>query len=98
MWTRTLSTTISTNPSSMGRLSHGAGAWTPAPTEQPDGQPHRGAEHEPADVGEERDAALRGRGGHAERADAVDQLEDEPGREHKDRRDIDELDRKSTRL
>src|SRR5687767_716833 len=93
MWTRTLSTTISISPSSIRRLSHGRRGDRPAtaaaardPTHH---DPDEGPEHEPADVGEEGHTAAGV--GHAQRRDAVDELEQEPEHEHDDRRDVDEL-------
>ena len=92
MWTRTLSTTISTSPSSIDRI-------IPRPAGSADRRIRppmltaiwaiTAPDHEAADVGEERHpaAALD----HAERGQAVDQLEHEPEAEHDDRRDVDEL-------
>src|SRR6476620_9188903 len=91
MWTRTLSTTISTSPSSIAGLSHGP--WVRRPAHPPaDGDRdlgQQGPDHEPADVGEERDAATGL--DHAERRQPIEQLEQEPEAEHDDRRDIDQL-------
>ena len=50
---------------------------------------HQRADHEPADVGEERHPAAGL--DHAQRRQAVEQLEDEPEAEHDDRRDVDQL-------
>ena len=93
MWTRTLSTTISTSPSSaMADYPMPAGAGgRPGPEAAGHEEPcDEGPGHEPADVGEERDAA-RVALDHAERGQPVDELEDEPEPEHDDRRDVDEL-------
>src|SRR3954467_14339305 len=77
MWTRTLSTTISTRRS-MARLSHRSGGQSrphPAPsTRHAHDESDRRAGHEATDVGEERDVA----GLRPERRGAADQLEDEP--------------------
>src|SRR3954449_72806 len=102
MWTRTLSTTISTSPLrargsslDMPGLSHAEPGGRPrgtrptAPAERPHEQSDDGPEGEPTDVGEDRDAAVRVRD--AERGDAVDQLEDEPQPEDEDRRHVQEL-------
>src|SRR6478735_4251812 len=91
IWTLTLSTTISTSPSSIAGLSHGPRVRRPAhPSADGDrdlGQ--KGPDHEPADVGEEGDAATGL--DHAQRRQPIEQLEHEPEAEHDDRRDIDEL-------
>src|SRR5215207_9490985 len=89
MWTRTLSTTISTSSGSNGGsslampgLSHARRAGRPAGTPAARGRPRadddaaRHAGHEAPDMGEEGDAALGA--GQPERAEPVDQLEDEP--------------------
>src|SRR6267378_2965489 len=91
MWTLTLSTTISTSPSSMEGLSHGPRVRRPAhPSTDADGDPgHHGSDQEAADVGEERDPAAGL--DHAQRRQAVEQLEHEPEAEHDHGRDIDEL-------
>src|SRR6187402_2800312 len=91
MWTRTLSTTISTSPSSIDRLSHGPRLRRPAhPSTDADRDlGHHGPDHEPADVGEEGHPAAGL--DHAQRGQAIDQLEDEPEPEDDDRRDVDEL-------
>src|SRR6478672_8787909 len=97
MWTRTLSTTISTSPSSMAGLSHGRwggrrrrGGRSMAPGGHEQHDPgHDGADHEATDVGEERNAATALDG--AERGRPVDQLEDEPEAQNDDRRHVDEL-------
>src|SRR4029079_5725129 len=96
MWTRTLSTTISTSPSSMSGLSHTGpgrrarrGRGPPPPG--PDGDDDLGQQRpddEPADMGEERDAT---RLDDAERCQPVDALEDEPESEDEDRRHVDQL-------
>src|SRR6187402_1538729 len=98
MWTRTLSTTISTNASSIvAGLSHGRRVRPadrriprvgPASAghgahEQPDGGP----EDEAADVREERDLDID----RAERGQAVDELQDEPEGQDDERRHVDEL-------
>src|SRR4051794_27897833 len=88
MWTRTLSTTISTRPSAMGGLSHGGRAERPRPAATEDESGERAGD-EAADVGEEGDAALRI--ARPERRRAVDELEDEPEAEHEQRRHLDEL-------
>src|SRR3972149_5387417 len=72
MWTRTLSTTISTRRP-MGGLSTTRRRRTP---ETPHEHAHQGAGHEPADVGEERDASL-GRGP-AQAGHPVQELQAEP--------------------
>ena len=92
MWTLTLSTTISTSPSSIDRI-------IPRPRGSADRRIRppmltailaiSGADHEPADVGEEGHPATGL--DHAQRGQAVDQLEDEPEAEDDDRRDVDEL-------
>src|SRR5687767_14317762 len=89
MWTRTLSTTISISPSSMRRLSHGRWGDRPATAEPADDQPDERPEHEPADVGEERDPAADV--GHAQRRDAIDELVHEPEHQHDHCGDVDEL-------
>src|ERR1044072_7813710 len=97
MWTRTLSTTISTSPSSMVGLSHGrwggrrrwsGRSMTPGRHEQDD-PGHDGAAHEATDVRDERPpaAALDGTQG----GQPVNQLEHEPEAQDDDRRDVDEL-------
>src|SRR5262245_47141593 len=91
MWTRTLSMCISTRPG-MPRLSHRIGGQAPQPspgTDEPHQEAHREPERKPADVGEERDAAVRG--GRAEGRDAVQELEREPEAEHDDRRHLEQL-------
>ena len=92
MWTRTLSTTISTSPSSMRRIiprSAGSPAGASGRDSGQDEPGHERPDHEPADVGEE---------GHAaaglddpERREPVDELEDEPEPQDDDRRDVDQL-------
>src|SRR5215212_6956811 len=101
MWTRTLSTTISTSPFracgsslAMLELSHAELVERPRRTRRrtapgPDDGGHRGAGDEPADVGEECDAARRARS--AEGRKAADQLKDEPEAEHDDRRYLEQL-------
>src|SRR3954453_12300407 len=95
MWTRTLSTTISTSPSSMPGLSHGRrcrrSRWGGGPAARADRHDQLGeqrAHDEPADVGEERDPT----GLHdAQRGEPVDELQDEPEAEHEDGGNVDEL-------
>src|SRR6516162_7181160 len=90
MWTRTLSTSISTSPSSMDRLSHGRRPGRPA-RPGPDREQDPGddsPDQEPADVREHRNAAALDR---TERRDPADQLEDEPEAEDDDRGHVDEL-------
>src|SRR5438093_1235264 len=102
MWTRTLSTTISTSPFqasgsslAMAGLSHAElvdrsdGARRTPAAEPADEQPDDHAEDEPADVLEQGDASA----GMAdpERSEAVDQLEDEPEAEDDDGGDLEEL-------
>src|SRR6476469_5833848 len=102
MWTRTLSTTISTRPlraagSSLAMLglSHAGPAGRPEPAhgpaaaDRPDDEPDDQPEHEPADVGEERD--LRRRGLRAEGGDAAQELQDEPEAEQDHRRNLEQL-------
>src|SRR4051812_33682091 len=101
MWTRTLSTTISTSPFracgsslAMLELSHAELVERPRRTRcrtsaGPNDSGHCGAGDEPADVGEERDAARRARS--AEGGEPADQLEDEPEAEHDDRGDLEQL-------
>src|SRR5690349_22924361 len=98
MWTRTLSTTISTSPFrargsslAMARLSHAEPVRPDVPDTRPathraDHEPDERARHEAADVGEERD--LVARGGGAQGCHAADQLEDEPEREDDHRRHL----------
>src|SRR6478672_2238258 len=91
MWTRTLSTTISTSPSSMTGLSHAGRGHRPAhPGRDHDDQPgHEGADDEATDVREERHAAtVLDR---AQVGQAVDELEDEPEPEDDHGRDVDQL-------
>src|SRR6476646_3688443 len=102
MWTRTLSTTISTRPlraagSSLAMLglAHAGPAGRPEPghgpaaADRPDDEPDDQPEHEPADVGEEGD--LRRGGFRAERGDAAQQLQDEPEPEQDHRRHLEQL-------
>src|SRR5687767_365174 len=104
MWTRTLSTTISTSPSSaMARLSHARPAARPVadpsgvgpewrrtgPSSTPNQGPDDRSRHEPSDVGEERHPAIDGLG--TQRCDAVDELKHKPEPEHDDRGYRDEL-------
>src|SRR6185436_16579398 len=102
MWTRTLSTTISTRPlraagSSLAMLglSHAGPAGRPEPAhrpraaDRPTDEPHDQPENEPADVGEEGD--LRRGGLRAERGDPAQQLQDEPEPEQDDRRHLEQL-------
>src|SRR5215212_4513093 len=101
MWTRTLSTTISTSPFracgsslAMLELSHAELVERPRRTRSrttasPDDSSDCGAGNEPADVRKERDAARRA--GSAEGRKAADQLENEPEAEHDDGRNLEEL-------
>src|SRR6476646_4284262 len=91
IWTLTLSTTISTSPSSMAGLSHGPRVRRPAhpSTDLDRDLGHQRSHQEPADVGEECHPAAGL--DHAQRCQAVEQLEHEPEAEHDDRRDIDQL-------
>src|SRR4051794_20940520 len=101
MWTRTLSTTISTRPFracgsslAMLELSHAELVERPRRTRcrtstSPDDNGHGGACHEPADGGEERHAAPRAR--RAAGREPADQLEDEPEAEDDDRRNLEQL-------
>src|SRR5215203_2307032 len=96
MWTRTLSTTISINSSSMVGLSHGrrgrrlgGSTATPAPAPGPHRHGHDDPEGEATDVREEGDPATDLVD--AERGEAVDELEDDPEGQHDDRRHVDEL-------
>src|SRR6187549_2888387 len=91
MWTRTLSTTISTSdtsgmagiiPRTSGRP--GLGSTPVAQGEQEAGGDDAG--HEPSDVGEERHTALRP--GEAQRCEPVDELQQEPEAQDHDRRHI----------
>src|SRR5512140_2768800 len=102
MWTRTLSTTISTSPLravgsslAMTGLSHADPVGrrqrlrTPPRAEPAHEEAGRDAGDEPADVLEQGDAAARAR--HAEGGHAIDQLEDEPEAEDDHRRDLQQL-------
>src|SRR5436190_11855294 len=91
MWTRTLSTTISTSPSSIVRLSHGRRRrWPAPPGRHGDGDPcDHGASDESADVGVERHPTSRL--DRPELDQPIDELEHEPEAEHDDRRDVDQL-------
>src|SRR5438309_2871216 len=102
MWTRTLSTTISTSPFSgcdsslaMARLSHADPVRRPElprrgpPPDRPHDEPDHDAGEEATDVLEDRDAA--GRALDPERGDPVDQLEQEPEPEDDDGRHLEEL-------
>src|SRR5262245_20748905 len=87
MCTRTLSTTISTSRP-RPRLSHRTqrlAVASPAPQDQADDDPQGG----PADVGEERHAALRRL--RPELPEAVDELQHEPEAQDQQGRDVDEL-------
>src|SRR5689334_12514795 len=92
MWTRTLSTTISTSPFrargsslAMRRLSHAEpvrpGVARPTPSDRAHDGAHDHAGDEAADVGEDRDARVDRRA-RAERHEPAQQLEPEP--EHED--------------
>src|SRR3954470_11413874 len=90
MWTRTLSTTISTRRSMAG-LSHRSGGQSrthpAASTRHPHDESDRRAGHEAADVGEERDVTrLR-----PERCGAADELEHEPVAEDHEGRHLEQL-------
>src|SRR5437870_4406937 len=102
MWTRTLSTTISTSPLrslgsslAMAGLSHAdpAGrAQRARPTtgaRPPDDETDDDARKESADMCEQGDAAARA--GRAERDEAVEHLDREPEAEQDDRRHLDQL-------
>src|SRR4051812_17455854 len=97
MWTRTLSTTISTrsfcargSSLAMPGLSHAVPARRPpaAGAERPDEEAHDDAGDEAADVGEERDLVASRRW--TERPDTAQKLEDEPEHEDHDGRDVDQ--------
>src|SRR5688500_2743928 len=88
MWTRTLSTTISTKSSAMAGLSHGGRshrAGPPAADRERDQQPRR----ETTDMGEEGHAAADPR--FPEGGETGDQLEHEPEAQDQERRNLDEL-------
>src|SRR6478752_2185246 len=102
MWTRTLSTTISTSPFrargsslAMAGLSHAEFVERPGwarlagGPDHPDDRRDPGSGHEPPDVLEQGDSAVRGRD--AERRKAVDQLEDEPHPQHDQGRHLEQL-------
>src|SRR3954451_8571214 len=105
MWTRTLSTTISTRPFcargsslAMDRLSHAGPVGRPqrpfprasaGPGQATDEQPHERTGDEAGDVLEEGHAPAAA--GHAEGGDAVDELEGEPQAQEDDRRALEEL-------
>src|SRR3954449_6312442 len=96
MWTRTLSTSISTSPSSMAGLSHGRRCRRgrrgrrPVPTRA--GREHQpcdqGTHDEPADVRKDRHAT---RLDDPDRGETIDELEHEPEAEDEDGRHVDEL-------
>src|SRR6266508_6840123 len=88
MWTRTLSTTISTSPSGMAGLSHARRSQRPGSPAPDDGPDHQ-ADDESADMGEEGDTPLGVR--RSQRGDSVDQLEDEPEAQDDEGRHLDEL-------
>src|SRR5215212_5012058 len=102
MWTRTLSTTISTSPfracgSSPARrgLSHAEPGRrprrpaVPAPSEGPDDEADEGARDESSDMREERHLVLGRR--RSERREAAQELQDEPQDQDDDRRHLDQL-------
>src|SRR6476646_9265701 len=92
MWTRTLSTTISTGASSgIAGLAHGRRRGRPAraATDGEDEARDERSRDEPADMREERHAAVRLH--HPDRGEPVDELEHEPESEHDRRRDVDQL-------
>src|SRR5215210_4799344 len=97
MWTRTLSTTISTSPFracgsslAMPGLSHAEPSRRPgrpaasAPSEGPDDDADEGARDESSDMGEERHLVPGRR--RAERREAAQELENEPEDQDDDRR------------
>src|SRR5262245_16239909 len=91
MCTRTLSMTISTRPVMLG-LSHRPGVRSAPHRTGPNEAQEQSDDHaqdEAADVGEEGHAP--GRRVPAERADAADQLEDEPEAEEDQGRDLEQL-------